>query len=150
MNKHRFWDAFICWFHLKGGRLSPGKQRTPASGRQPWVAPGEDELFGEPVPQRDHPDPIQPAFSMSILQQKPVLRPQLDTPQSRSARAARPLARRTFSGPAENVGPAAFRWRLGVSRRAPGHTRSPAGAARSARAAGPWWWARRCSPQARI
>lgn len=39
-------------------------------------------------------------------------------------------------------------WRLGVPRPAPGHTRSPAGGARSARAAGPGCWGRSCSPRA--
>lgn len=97
-----------------------------------------------------HPGPVQPVFSMRILQEKLVLWPRLDTPQSQSTRAARPPARRPFAGPAENVGPEAFCQRLGVSRQAPGRTRSPAGAARSAQAEGPWWWGRRCSPQARI
>lgn len=126
-------------------RENGGGPEVPALGRQPWVALGKDELSGDLVPQWGHPSPIQLAFSMGILQEKPVLRLWLDPPQSRGAGAARPPARRT----AENIGPEAFCWRLGVPRRAPGRTRSPAGGARSARAAGPCCWGRRCSPRVR-
>lgn len=126
-------------------RENGGGPEVPALGRQPWVALGKDELSGNLVPQWGHPSPIQLAFSMGILQEKPVLRLWLDPPQSRGAGAARPPARRT----AENIGPEAFCWRLGVPRRAPGRTRSPAGGARSARAAGPCCWGRRCSPRVR-
>ena len=59
-----------------------GGPGAPASGRQPWVAPAEEEFFREPLPQRGHPGPVQPAFSTLILQVKLVLQPRLDTPQS--------------------------------------------------------------------
>lgn len=47
---NRFWDAFICWFHLRGGRLSPGKRRLRPRGRMSFWGPGATAGPSQPHP----------------------------------------------------------------------------------------------------
>lgn len=122
-----------------------GGPGVPAVGRQPCVALGKDELFGELVPQWGHPSPIQLPLSMGILQEKPVLWLWLG---ARSPGALGQLVLLPVGQP-KTIGPEAFCCRLRVPRRGPGHTRSPAGGARSAQAVGPCCWGRSCNPRAR-
>lgn len=127
-----------------------GSPRVLALGRQPWVTPAEVELSEELVTQQGYPVPIHPVFSMHILQEKPVLRPLLDTPQSRSTRAAVLLPTGCLQGQPKALVPRLSAGGWGTFRQGPRHTRSPAGGARSAQAVRPWWWGRRCSPQVQI